>query len=373
MSLRPENLRVGISVGLMGGDDPTWVNGMVQNVIYAYRLFRRMPGVSEVFLLNIADSWNGQPDYPKRFGLEVRQLHLGMEGIDLLIELGCVVPTLCKQNLQEKGGKVVSYVAGNSFIMTLEGVVLQFKDRGEIYPDRVFDACWMTPQHIHTNKYYVESIKRVPVSEIPQVWDPICLETALNFTGLNFGYTPGKKKHKVAVFEPNIDVVKTFHFPLLICEEAFREEPKLLEHVFLTNTLRFKGNPHFEELIGALDLKRYGKVTSEGRFATPVLMSQHADFVVTHQWENALNYLYYDVLYGNYPLIHNSPLIRDCGYYYPDFDTKEGGRVLARALREHDHELLDYQHRAQAVLRRVASNSPENIGAHAKLVDALYH
>ena len=157
-----------------------------------------------------------------------------------------------------------------------------------------------------------------------------------------------------------------------MCEEAFRQEPNLLGHLFLTNTIRFMGKPHFEELLETTDLKRHGKVSAEGRFATPVFLANYADFVVTHQWENALNYLYYDVLYGNYPLVHNSPFLKDCGYYFPDFDTKEGGRVLARALREHDRELLDYQRRAQAVLRRVASNSPENIEAHLRLVDALY-
>jgi hypothetical protein len=50
------------------------------------------------------------------------------------------------------------------------------------------------------------------------------------------------------------------------------------------------------------------------------MLGREVDAVITHQWENDLNYLYWDVLSLGYPLVHNSSRIKDAGYYYPDFD-----------------------------------------------------
>jgi hypothetical protein len=47
-------------------------------------------------------------------------------------------------------------------------------------------------------------------------------------------------------------------------------------------------------------------------------MSEYGDVVLSHQWENGLNFLYIDALYLRYPLVHNSPYFKECGYYYPE-------------------------------------------------------
>ena len=56
----------------------------------------------------------------------------------------------------------------------------------------------------------------------------------------------------------------------------------------------------------------------EQRFVSADFLTNHCDAVVTHHWENGLNYLYYEVLHGGYPLVHNSACLKDWGYYYPD-------------------------------------------------------
>ncbi|QQX88401.1 DUF2827 family protein [Cupriavidus necator] len=53
-----------------------------------------------------------------------------------------------------------------------------------------------------------------------------------------------------------------------------------------------------------------GKASFEARYSTPYFLARFTDVVVTHQWENGLNYLYYEAAYGRYPLVHNS--IRTC-------------------------------------------------------------
>jgi hypothetical protein len=95
-------------------------------------------------------------------------------------------------------------------------------------------------------------------------------------------------------------------------------------------------------------------------------MVQHADAVVSHQWQNDQNYSYLDALYGNYPLVHNSPWLRDAGYYYPDFDIGAGTDQLLQAVRGHDAQLDDYRARSQRMLDAIDPLHQANIDGYAQ-------
>jgi hypothetical protein len=99
-------------------------------------------------------------------------------------------------------------------------------------------------------------------------------------------------------------------------------------------------------------------------------MSQHADAVVSHQWQNDQNYMYLDALYGGYPLVHNSSWMREAGYYYPGFDAQEGARQLLLAAQKHDATLADYRARSQRLFDAVNPFSQANLDAYA---DRLLH
>jgi hypothetical protein len=47
-----------------------------------------------------------------------------------------------------------------------------------------------------------------------------------------------------------------------------------------------------------------------GRFKLPWFLSDNVDVVLSHQWGNALNYLYLDAMYAGYPVVHNSPYLK---------------------------------------------------------------
>ena len=109
-------------------------------------------------------------------------------------------------------------------------------------------------------------------------------------------------------------------------------------------------------------------MTVEQRFVSSHFLTDHCDAVVTHHWENGLNYLYYEVLYGAYPLIHNSEFLKDYGYYYRDFDAESGADALLRAFDEHDRNLEDYRRRNAPLLRRLDPTTPETIDVHEQLM-----
>ncbi|MCA8435525.1 DUF2827 family protein, partial [Burkholderia seminalis] len=139
--------------------------------------------------------------------------------------------------------------------------------------------------------------------------------------------------------------------------------PDAVQHMFVVNSMHMKAHPTFVHFANSLELVRQHKATFEPRLDLPGFMARHADAVVSHHWENGQNYLYYDVLYGGYPLIHNSTLIGDAGYYYPDFDAAAGGRALLEAWLHHDERLDDYRAKAGRLLQSVSIDNPANLDA----------
>jgi hypothetical protein len=101
-------------------------------------------------------------------------------------------------------------------------------------------------------------------------------------------------------------------------------------------------------------------------------MSEHVDAVVSWQMENALNYMWYDVLYGNYPLIHNAHFIKDAGYYYEGFDVTMGKEKLLEAFETHDENFEQYKKQSKETIWEHSSINPKNVEYHEKLILDLY-
>ena len=210
---------------------------------------------------------------------------------------------------------------------------------------------------------------RCPVFETPQVWAPLLIESQSEAVRASFGYKAAKgDRWRVGVMDPNITVMKTSHLPMLVCELAYRRRPDAFKAMYISNTLQFREKNHFRAFFTSLEAAKAGVMTSEPRFVGPQFLAEHCDAVVTHHWENGLNYLYYEVLWGAYPLIHNSGFLKEFGYYYNDFDAKSGAAALLRAYEEHNDRLDEYRARHEPLFRRLNPTTPETIAVHERLL-----
>lgn len=352
------------------GDLGLFENGLKQNVIFLYKLFKASPNCKRVFLLNDTGVTPVIPDRLKLKQEDFAPTAGVIDQLDYTIVVGASLEKPLVEALHDRGAKVISYRGGNDAVFCMEAIAARpepspaapcFYDHGS------FDAIWITPQHTRTNKAWSELVYRCPVHEVPQVWDPSILE-AVKTPG--FGYRPGKRPWRIAIFEPNNTVMKTSYWPMLVCEVAWRQDKKAFKHFFVTNTVQFKENQSFNSFAGALDIVKDNVASFEPRFPTSQFLTQHADAVVTHQWENALNYLYYDVLYGGYPLIHNSPMLKGYGYYYEDFHPYDGAHALLKAVANHDAALLGYQAENRKLFKRLSPTSKALIETHERLLAA---
>jgi hypothetical protein len=373
-AIQHRGMVVGMTCASLTDFAALFANGIGQNAIYLALLLQRIPSVKRVILFVPASEV--QPTWiTSTFGIEVLPHTTGIVEVDVLIELGWRVDAELASVLRARGGRLVSYVGGNQMVMNLEAVACKLP-RGEMMSAAGFDGVWMTPQHWRTNLAYTLLTRDAPVWCVPQIWDPICLRMAQHGRADLLSYKPStrpqREAKRIGVFDPNVNVLKTFHIPALVCEEAFRQQPAQVEKVLLFCTEHLKAYPHFVEFCSALDVFKAGKLTSESRYPIAQIVGTHVDVVVTHHWENGLNYLYYDLLYLGYPLVHNSEFIRDAGYYYPAFDTQAGGQILLQALLEHDGQMNDYRERAQRVWWRASIDNPEIVAEHERLLWALF-
>jgi hypothetical protein len=241
--------------------------------------------------------------------------------------------------------------------------------RAELHFDHGFyDQVWITPQHMNTNAGWCRTLYRCPVYEVPQIWSPDMLRLAKSGKNFDYGYVPGKPDWAIGVLDPNNTVMKTSHQPMLAIEMFFRNHPTSIRTALIANTTDFKENQHFSTFAKKLEVVKAGKMTFEDRFVGYEFIGKHCDCVVTHHWENGLNYLYYEVLWGGYPLVHNSSFLKDYGYYYESFDAESGGRALASAFETHDNNLADYTQFHKKLFKALDPESIENIDLHERLL-----
>ena len=371
-------MRIGISVLTHAGQN-IWENGLGQNVVFLAQSFQKLPFVQSVVLLNGGDQNTMPPQVNMdALGLRMMSAHEATDHIDLAIEMAGALDVKWLDYLRAQGKKVVWYCAGQPYVGLIEPSVF---DRPGFFSraDRC-DEIWILPKDFSAFAPMLRALHRCPVHEVPYIWSPQFLDARareLEKEGYAFGYKPRAPGAglRVAIFEPNVSVVKCTNIPMLICDEAFRADPAQVNFMHVLNTLHLKDHPTLLYLANSLDLVKQQKAIFQGRHDFAGYMVQHADAVVAHQWQNDQNYNYLDALHGNYPLIHNSPWLRDAGYsdyYYPDFNTAEGGRKLLLAASQHDSRLEQHRQQARRVIASVDPFAHGNLQSLARRLQALF-
>jgi hypothetical protein len=126
-------------------------------------------------------------------------------------------------------------------------------------------------------------------------------------------------------------------------------------------------------IIRTFDLFKDKKITSESRYQTAFILTQHIDVLICHQILNPLNYIYLDAAYMGYPVLHNAPMCKDLGYYYEGSDTVDGAKQLDYILTEHDKNIDSYNERNDKVLMRYHADNMELVSVYDKLIHNLFN
>jgi hypothetical protein len=337
-------------------------SGMIQNAYFIYVCFEKL-GMKCQFLCYESD--------PSAFNfknISVKQISEDSTIFDpneyhTIITITCGVSKEMKVILKKHKIAIVAFICGNHYMHDQEDFVKGQSGTASTFIGKsIVDELWVIPCYQHSLEY-LEVIRGRPAFNVPHVWSPeIIHNVALSkgFTDLYYDIT----KHtsptiEIVILEPNLCFAKTAWLPIVVAEKLNMLNPDLVKHVFAFN---FPDNKKAWAMADNFSLGpklRRFKRMSMPEILTHFNRSNSIPIFVSHQVMNSLNYIYYELLYYGFPLVHNSPDLDGCGYFYPDCNIGKCIEAILHAFKHHHKSIETYKAKAMKYLERVDPFDPK--------------
>lgn len=247
-------VRIGISVLTHQGQN-IWQNGLGQNVIFLAEAFERLPFVASVVLIDVGDQYV-LPHHVDTAAINLRVLtqREATDEVDVIVEMGGALDTQWLDLMRARGRKVVFYCCGQPYVGLIEPALFD-KPSHAPRPDRC-DEIWLLPKD-GLLAPMMRTLHRCAVHTVPFIWHPRFIDQRIaevSAHGFEYSYESTEalvrsgtgstcNGLRVAIFEPNISVVKTSSMPMLICDEAYRTDRASVAAMHVLNTLHIKDHP----------------------------------------------------------------------------------------------------------------------------------
>lgn len=396
-------MRIGITIGLQKENESMWINGVKLNAIFLLNVLLKLG--YDAYLVDTSNKIKGsfkgkvQWDITEFPVFRYQDIHMKT---DVLILLGTsfVEDQISDFKKYGKNKKVIKYMCGNNYVIDMERSMFKNEEDSITTYQHNIDEVWYVPQQAYQNHDYYRVLHKLPadkVKPVPFIWDPMFIDKACDEYGqiidavtengddINKNrlvapvYIPKEdvSSRQLVIYEPNMNVVKYHMIPLLIVEEYYRSGGKFRKLNIISGD-RLKDNHYYNSLFTTLDLYKGAidgdiRLNFTGRYPVHNILSTMSDVIISHQWENPLNYAYLDAMYLQFPLIHNADMIQDAGYYYPDFNVERGTQQLKWVMENHDNHIDQYNANNENVLERYTCYNEDLMKTYKLLIEDLLH
>jgi hypothetical protein len=371
-------INIGITIKLSDPkNDSMFSNGIRQNVVLLQEMYEKCKNVNKSYIINTSDI---DPDLYKGTTWE-KYSHLIINS-EQTKDL-CDIVVICHGNTslkkykeyKELGKKIVVQVLGSELCNFNECILFK-PEPSNIYKENPFvTTVWTSPHFYDRDRFFFEARYNCPVYEAPYIWDPRFIEEhvkTLTKPDKPILYTPKSEKKRISVVEPNINMVKTCTIPIVISELFFRKNPDLVQKISLFGAKKLSDKKDMVDF--AISLKSYKakKLFFESRYPIVWTLSSHTDILLSHQNECELNYAYLDAAWLGYPVVHNSPMMKELGWYYPENNATIAAEHLlyiARNFDSIDYPNDKYLNQSRKFAYRYMIDNPKNIEGYEILID----
>ncbi|OKH19074.1 DUF2827 family protein [[Limnothrix rosea] IAM M-220] len=377
-------IKIGFVIPKYKGIQTKFTNGLEQNTYYLVALFRSIAEYEISYVLvsdncleeSLKNQRELQDDTPL---VELNSLDPTLEEpviYDVLIHIESYLPEHFIKAIRSRfPTKFVTFFAGNTMWGFMEAIIHN-RNASAIptYESGIMDELWTSPHYFY-QKTFLETLTKSPVMIIPYLYEPWFLQKLENSRkeqNSNFSsYYCTSTRKNIGILEPNISVTKNAVIPACIIEQLYCINKELFEEraVLIYGADHLVKHRSFQRLFGYFKSKSL--FTANPRFTIVDILHYNCDFIISHQHSNELNYLYLDALYYNIPLIHNSDMLKDYGYYYPDFDIRKGAQALKNALENHNSYIEAYDSSAKKALYQFSTRNQQNIDGYKNLIRSL--
>jgi hypothetical protein len=244
-----KNIKIGITLIIFEQVNSFFSNGINQNSLFLCELLLNIGFdvyfiVEDSKLFRINENVLSEIFYDDRFKYKKYSEILYSE-FDLIITLSFSYGELFVYNyLRYLNTKHVGYFCGNTYIIETEKILYnQHKNRQNDEYDFTINGVskyhqiWSIPQMSELNLDFWSILHRCKCIEVPFIWSKNaitlfckankCIEDDLYYKNRGL-------EKKIAIFEPNISIMKWALPSVLICENAYRKN-KLIKHLYITN------------------------------------------------------------------------------------------------------------------------------------------
>lgn len=371
-------INIGITIKISDpSTDSLFSNGIRQNVILLQEMYEKCKNVNKSYIINTSDI---SPELYKgttweKYSHLIIDSNQGKEMCDMVVVSHGNMSLKKYEEYKKLGKKIVIQVLGSE-LSNFNETVLFKSEPASIYKKNPFiTTVWTSPHFFDRDRFFFETRYECPVYEAPYIWDPRFIEDHVNTLkkpDKPIMYTPKSEKKRISVFEPNINMVKTCTIPIVVSELFYRKNPEFVEKISIFGGKKLSNKKDMIDFVTSMSSYKDKKLFFEARYPIVWSLSTHTDIMLAHQNECELNYAYLDAAWLGYPVVHNSPMMRDLGWYYPENNAAIAVEHLLYIMRNFDnieHVNDKYLKRSREFAQRYMIDNPDNIRGYEILID----
>lgn len=350
-------------------------NGLQQNIVFLKNLLSTISNVKPIYIytgeIPQVDFISKETCIP--YSQFINKVH---NEYDLIICMGFWLDQQHIKRIKNENKKIKFTLmqCGNQFIENSMRMVHYYEKVDYINnPLDGIDSIWILPQHAQNLTYMKTFYRLENIKVAPFIWDPLFIDNQLKelpFENKNINFSSEKIKN-ILIMEPNLSIIKNCLLPLYIVENYERKYPNIISSCNIMGGKKIVESHYFIRLILHLDIyqKRKGFLKAHNRYKFVESVKLFGSLVISHQIENDMNYLYFDALYLNLPLVHNSYTLRNYGYYYPHNDVEIAANQLNEIIKNHDKNIASYKIKTKKLIDTYGINNDKNKNEYLKLIN----
>lgn len=360
-------MKIGI---LIMGEKMLFNNGCNQQALFVYQTLKNIKNITCYLFSNSREkSFVGIPTY--NINSDVNFLC----SMNIVISLSLFIKNIQGLALLKKNNvKLVYYNCGNILYIYKEDIIF---DSHKYIKSNSFDLFknysqfWVIPNYTKDIDFY-KSIcdDKTSVYTAPYVWntDIVNMNNSFNEICYDISNTNNLTKY-IIIAEANVQLTKNCLIPLLIASDLY----KIYKNIRIIVLAKPKTEA-FNNFLQNLDIYKNKLIEVYDRLPFINILLQMRNkkldtYILSHQYDNPLNFLHLETLYLNYPLIHNSKPYKNAGYYYNTI--QEGAQQLYNSFKNHSNNLTKYKKETAKVLKVFSPNNINNQKIYKKYLDEL--
>ena len=366
--------------------DAIFMNGLYQNVYFIYRLLENMGAVPFLFVSEKKELKEFLKDCRQITPEDIIQKPMPVHSY---IEVAMSVDKNMRQLFKNLGANIYKLYLGNILNIDCETPMFHPQMNFNHHVVGNIDKIWVSPHYIQHAHYaaVINDLGTDCVSIAPYLWEadfiitaaaaivPEATATATPRNGFEWQFPTNILDIDFMIIEPNISFQKSSLIPLLIAEEYYRKHPEWTGKVILYNGQQLSVSPFFiQNILPTLTLSKDSKIVIKPRENISTILKDNPTAIpICHQMNNEYNYMILELLWYNYPVIHNgevwgSSKLGNAGYYYSGVSTIEGLKACEEAMKHGGDNMRTFKNNSKKVM---AAYSIYNIHVQEKWYNLL--